>query len=254
MATPLIIPAPPVPRIALPNPHLRKPSLSTHIASLDSLRNSGFDLSFPVPHIPKDIQINDSASEIGQAVSEYSPIDSAPKIPTPLSAAAATTTQKYTPKQTSKLSHASPPSKSDDSGYLSSSSPDTSKSPVVPIRSMFPVYDPSVSLQAQQYHPQLPRPRPLRQDSSSSRRTTQDYPTSFMTPIDRVLSSPPPPPSMFNIQLDAIAPRMSTPKELNELWEASQGMEPNPRIKSYKLELARYVLQRIDATGVMTDL
>lgn len=235
MATPLIIPVPPVPRIALPNPHIRKPSLSTHIASEDSIRNSAFDTSFPVPSIPQELQHNDSASEIGQAVTEYSPIDSVPRIPTPSSAAA----QKYAPRTTSKLNHASPRSKSNDSGYQSSSSPETSKSPVVPIRSMFPVYNPAVTLQQQQYHPQMLRPRPVRQSSASSRRTTQDFQSYSMTPIDRVLSTPPPPPSMFNFKLDAVVPQISTPKELSDLWEASHGMEPNPRIRSYDLELAR---------------
>lgn len=235
MATPLIIPVPPVPRIALPNPHIRKPSLSTHIANEDSIRNSAFDASFPVPNLPRELQNNDSASDIGQAVTEYSPIDSAPRIPTPSSAAA----QKYIPRTASKLNHASPQSKSNDSGYLSSSTPETSKSPVVPIRSMFPVYNPAVTLQQQQYHPQLSRPKPARQSSASSWRTTQDFPISSLTPIDRVLGCPPPPPSTFNFQLDTMTPRASTQKELSELWEATQGMEPNPRIKSYDLELAR---------------
>lgn len=233
MAAPHIIPAPPVPRIALPNPHLRKPSLSTHIANQDSFRNSGFDASFPVPSIPKEHQHNDSSEDLGQAVAGYSPIDSIPRIQDPSSSAA----HKYTSEPTSKSSHVSPQSKSNDSGYLSASSPETSKSPVVPIRSMFPVYNPSVTLQQQQYHPQIPRYIP--QSSTSSRRTTRDFPISSLTQIDRVLGTPPPPPSVYNVQLDAITPRISTAQELSELWEATHGMEPNPRIKSYDLELAR---------------
>lgn len=240
MATSLIVPVPPVPRIALPNPHLRKPSLSTHIAESDSIRNSGFDPSFPIPSIPREHQHQHQhqyqdpyASEIGQAVAEYSPIDGPARVPTPSSSAA----HKYAPKSASKLNHASPQSKSNDSGYLSSSSPETSKSPVVPIRSMFPVYNPSVTLQQQQYHPQIPRP--VRQMSTSSRRTAQNFPISSLTPIDRVLGSPAPPPSTFNFQLDAMIPHISQPHELKELWEATQGMEPNPRIRSYDLELSR---------------
>lgn len=236
MAAPMTISVPAVPRIAVPNPHFRKPSLSTHIADDDSLRNSNFDNSFPIPSIPREHQYNPSiSSDIGRAVTEYSPIDSVPRIPTPSSAA-----QKYTPRSTSKLNHASPPLKSAaDSGYLSASSPEVSESPVVPIRSMFPVYNPSLSLQHQQYLPQIPRP--VRRFSSSSRMTSQDFPISSLTPIDRALGVPPVPASMINFQLDAVTPRASTPKELNELWEATHGMEPTPRIRSYDLELSRSV-------------
>lgn len=234
MATPVTIPVPPVPRIAMPNPHFRKPSLSTHIASADSARNSTFDTAVPVPSIPREHQYAPSiSSEIGQAVTEYSPIDSVPRIPTPSSAA-----QKYTPIPSSKLNRVSPQSKSNDSGYLSSS-PEASKSPVVPIRSIFPVYNHSLSLQHQQYAPQIPRPAPCRRFSSSSKMTSQDFPISSLTPIDRVLGMPPAPSSMINFQLDAVIPRASNPKELNELWEATHGMEPSPRIRSYDLELAR---------------
>lgn len=235
MATPMTVPVPPVPRIAMPNPHLRKPSLSTHIASADSIRNSTFDSSFPVPSIPREHQYARSiSSEVGQAVTEYSPIDAVPRIPTPSSAA-----QKYTPTSASKLNHASSQSKSNDSGYLSASSPEASKSPVVPIRSMFPVYNHSLSLQNQQYLPQIFRPAPCRRGSSSSKMTSQDFPISSLTPIDRVLGLPPAPSSMISFQLDAMPPRASNQKELNDLWEATHGMEPNPRIRSYDLELAR---------------
>jgi hypothetical protein len=235
MATPITIPVPPVPRIAMPNPHLRKPSLSTHIANEDSLRNSTFDPAFPIPSIPREHQYNPSiSSDIGQAVTEYSPIDSVSRIPTPSSAA-----QKYIPRSTSKLSHASPQPKSSDSGYLSASSPEASESPMVPIRSMFPVYNHSLTLQHQQYLPQIPRPPPCQRFSSSSRMTSQDFPVSSLTPIDRVLGIPPAPSSMINFQLGGAISRVSNPKELNELWEATHGMEPNPRIRSYDLELAR---------------
>lgn len=235
MATPVTIPVPPVPRIAMPNPHFRKPSLSTHIASADSARNSTFEPAVPVPAIPREHQYAPSiSSEIGQAVTEYSPIDSVPRIPTPSSAA-----QKYTPTSASKLNHVSPQFKSNDSGYLSTSSPEASKSPVVPIRSMFPVYNHSLSLQNQQYLPQIPRPPPCRRISSSSKMTSQDFPISSLTPIDRVLGMPPAPSSLINFQLDAMVPRASNQKELNDLWEATHGMEPSPRIRSYDLELAR---------------
>jgi len=60
-----------------------------------------------------------------------------------------------------------------------------------------------------------------------------------MTPIDRALGPPSAPPSVYNFPLDTLTPRLSTARELLELWEATHGMEPNPKIKSYDLEIAR---------------
>lgn len=232
MSTPIATPVTPIPRIALPNPHLRKPSLSATVAQDDSVRNSFLE-NVPVPTIPKEHQRNDSGLEIGQAVSSYSPIDKPVYSPTPTSAA-----QKYTPRTSSRQHAASPRLKSNDSGYQSGGT-DSAKSPVVPMRSMFPVYNPAVSLSQQHYYPQ--RPIALRTKSSSSHLNRQEYysPASAWTPIDRALGPPSAPPSIANFAMDVLTPRMSTPKELSELWEATHGMEPNPRIKSYDLELAR---------------
>lgn len=222
----------PVPRIALPNPHLRKPSLSSTIAQADSFRNSSIE-NVPVPIIPKEHQHSRSVSDenvIGQAVTSYSPIDGTKQSPSPSSVA-----QKYTPKHKTT----SPQSKSDDSGYNSGGSA-SAKSPVVPLRSMFPVYNPSVTLQQQHYYPQ--RPVPARTNSvASSRFGRPEYPPSATawTPIDRALGPPSAPATIANFPLDTLTPRLSTQKELADLWEATHGMEPNPRIKSYDLELAR---------------
>lgn len=234
MAVPLIDPVPPVPRIALPNPHFRKPSLSTQIADEDSIRNSGaFDPSVPVPKIPREHQNQDSiSSDIGQVATEYSPIDGASRSLNSSSAA-----QKYTPKQATNLRHASPQSKSSDSGYLSSSSPGTSKSAVVPIRSMFPVYNPSVSLQQQQYYPQ--RPQAVRKGSPGSQMTRQESPYFASTPPQYTFGTPSALKSVANFPLDNATHHVSTATDLLDLWEATQGMEPTPRIRSYDLELAR---------------
>lgn len=232
MSTPGATPVTPIPRIALPNPHLRKPSLSATVAQDDSTRNS-FVENVPVPMIPKEHQRSHSGCEIGQAVSSYSPIDKPVYSPSPASAA-----QRYTPRTSSLPYVASPRLKSNDSGYQSGGT-DSAKSPVVPMRSMFPVYNPAVTLSQQHYYPQ--RPIQLRTKSSSSHLNRQDYysPASAWTPIDRALGPPSAPPSVANFQLDALTPYVSTARELNELWEATHGMEPTPKIKSYDLELSR---------------
>lgn len=221
-----------VPRIAMPNPHNRKPSLSASVAQEDSIRNPSLDI--PVPLIPREHQQKRSTTpegEIGQAVSSYSPIDGPAQ--TPSSAA-----MKYVPPPP-PLRHdsLSPQKGSNDSGYHSGGSAEA-KSPVVPIRSMFPVFDPTKSLQQQNYYPQ--RLVTARTNSSYGRLYRAEHPPSALTPIDRVLGPPSAPPSVANFPLDPLPLHASSQKELNELWEATHGMEPNPKIKSYDLELARY--------------
>lgn len=222
----------PVPRIAMPNPHLRKPSLSATVAVDDSMRNSSLD-DIPVPAIPGDYQRKRSESPegIGQAVSSYSPIDGPSR---PISVAAV----KYTPPPPPPRHDSLSPNKgSNDSGYHSGGGSASAKSPVVPMRSMFPVYDPTKTLQQQHYYPQ--RPIATRTTASYARSYRAEYPPSAITPIDRALGPPSAPPSIYNFPLDPLPLHASSPKELMELWEATHGMEPTPKIKSYDLELAR---------------
>lgn len=54
------------------------------------------------------------------------------------------------------------------------------------------------------------------------------------------------PASVLNFPSDVmsvnIGPRISTQRDLEKLWEASHGTEPDFAIKSFTLEMARYVL------------
>jgi len=226
MAAPVVTPIAPVPRLAIPNPHMRKPSLSASVAQNDSLRNSSQDVE-PVPSIPNEHLHKRSGSsdmDIGQAVTSYSPVHGSD---TPSPAA-----KKYTPPPPPRPKHSSP-QQSNDSGYYSGGT-DSAKSPVV-YRSMFPTYDPTKSLSQQNYYPQRPLAAQL-----GSAQGRLSYTPSSMTPIDRALGPPSAPPSVANFPLDTlVVSRTSTAKELLELWEATHGMEPNPKIKSYDLELAR---------------
>jgi len=228
MATPAITPVAPVPRLALPNPHFRKPSLSANVAQGDSLRNSSQETE-PVPSIPQEHHHKRSGSsemDIGQAVSSYSPINDSP-IPSAVAL-------KYAPPPPPRPKHASPQT-SNDSGYHSGSN-DSAKSPVA-YRSMFPTYDPAKPLSKQNYYPQ--RPVAAQIGSSQARLYRPSYTPSLMTPIDRALGPPSARTSVANFPLDTLTPHVSTAKELLDLWEATHGMEPNPRIRSYDLEIAR---------------
>lgn len=232
MATPLITPITPVPLIQLPNPHYRKPSLSSTVAQCDSMRNSVAEGIPEIPKIPAQHRsmLSAEVEVIGEAVSSYSPIDPPTYAPSPSVAA-----QKYTPQKSSKPDASSPPQKSNDSGYHSTT-PASSKSPVVPFRSMFPVYNPQVNLAQQQYYPQ--RPGAVRSSSLLNKTTSPDRPRSAAT-WTQMVGSPLAAPSFANLPLDTLTPLVSNARELNNLWEATHGMEPNPRITSYDLELTR---------------
>lgn len=228
VAAPVRMPVPPVPQLALPNPHFRKPSLSASVAQEDTLRNTSQGIE-PVPSIPQEHQHERSGSsgiEVGQAVTSYSPVDGTY---TPSSAA-----KKYVPPPPPRPKHSSP-QQSSDSGYHSGGN-DSARSPVA-YRSMFPTYDPTKSLSQQNYYPQ--RPVVAQLSSPQARQYRPSYTPSLMTPIDRALGPPSAPPSVANFPVDTLTPHISTARELMELWEATHGMEPNPRIKSYDLEIAR---------------
>lgn len=114
------------------------------------------------------------------------------------------------------------------------------KSPVVPIRSMFPTFNPNVPLSQQNYYPQ--RPYPTRMSSIARNLSREDYRSSISTPIDRAMGIMTAPPSVLNFQSDVMSisePQLSSHKELEKLWEASHGMEPNGLLKTFDLEMAR---------------
>ncbi|KAL5364318.1 hypothetical protein BJX96DRAFT_178841 [Aspergillus floccosus] len=110
----------------------------------------------------------------------------------------------------------------------------SSDSPVIPMRSMFPRYDPSVPLSQQKYYPQLPnspqghRPRAL---------TLSPQPE-----IDRTLGPKTVPASVMNFPTDILDPvevRYSSTEELKDLWEAANGQRPKGLAGTYNLRVAR---------------
>jgi hypothetical protein len=179
-----------------------------------------------------------SPENIGVALTTTSPIDGTTPSPRHRTGGYATPpppppppTKTYTPDESS-------------SGRTGSATlvQDTGASPVVPFRSMFPRYNPSVPLNQQSYYPQ--RSFPHRQSSlTPSAMSRPEYRYSTATPIDRQLGSRTRTPSMVNFN-DALSvsegPQFSSHRELEKLWEASHGTEPSSLIKSFDLEMSRY--------------
>ncbi|EXJ87805.1 hypothetical protein A1O1_04732 [Capronia coronata CBS 617.96] len=115
-------------------------------------------------------------------------------------------------------------------------------SPIVPIRSMFPTYDPSLPLPQQAYGPHRPLParlsgmpglRPLSRDDYRSSLSTPFAMTTQRTAPASVLSFP------SDVMSVNIGPRISTQRELEKLWDASHGTEPGCAIRTFDLEMAR---------------
>src|SRR5256885_13775123 len=95
-------------------------------------------------------------------------------------------------------------------------------SPVVPIRSMFPTYNPSLGLNQQQYYPQ-PVAELLRGNVSQ-----QEYnPSRSPSRMDEALGGPrTAPASIVDFPSDVLSvkePKLSSVRELEKLWTASNG-------------------------------
>ena len=228
-----------VPKLATPSPHRRNPSLHT-VKTLHGLRE---DDDEPLPNggaIPLQDQPSRSRTpspeNIGVAVTTASPIDGTTPSNRPEAAACPTPPPPPPPPKT--YTPDEPVSGRSGSATVVH---DGHASPVVPIRSMFPTYNPSIPLNQQHYYPQ--RYYPKRASSlSPSNFSRQDYRNTLATPIDRQLGSRTRPPSVVNFNNSisiAEVPRFSSHRELEKLWEASHGTEPSSLIKSFDLEMSR---------------
>lgn len=240
MASFSVFPPPQVPRIAMPNPHNRKPSLTKDIVSHKELVNAGIT-EYPVPKIPaahlRQTGRSTPSPGVNKALSTNTPtqsIKNSPQVNHNYSQNEITSKQKSSPKQGSIGST---------STLVRSTTPDgRPKSPVIPIRSMFPVYNPSLPLASQNYYPQ--RPAAIHTPVPTSKYSRQDLRTYMSAPIDYEVGARTAPASVADIPLEAINSReaqFSSPRALERLWEATHGTEPNTTIGSFDLELARYV-------------
>jgi hypothetical protein len=245
-----------VPKIATPNPHNRTPSLHAvkplgHVdVKEDPLPDRGA-WAKPLEKEQANVRAKltskgytqsrtPSPEGIGMAVTTMSPVDGStpsPSIAQPPPPGTATPPQKAAP---------SPEPASGRSGsatlvHVPGPGSNTDPSPVVPIRSMFPTYNPSIPLGQQNYYPQ--RPYPMRMSSMArSNVSRSEYRNSIVTPIDRAMGVRTAPSSVVNFPTDLMSinePQFSSHRELEKLWDATHGAEPNRLIKSFNLEMAR---------------
>ena len=126
-------------------------------------------------------------------------------------------------------------------------------SPVVPIRSMFPTYNPTISLSQQNYYPQRVA-NPMVQNVSR-----EEYNPSMYSPSrnNSVTGGPrTAPASIVEFPSDVLAlkePHFSSVKDLEKLWEATNGTEPENVLGDFDLRMSRYVIQR-SSLPVYTDM
>ncbi len=265
-----------VPKIAIPSPHKKNPSLHSIsiVASPQSTVSNGESIVIkmeqeqpPLPQLPAHLNerrdSSPSPEDIGRAITTTSPIDGrTPTQPVAPSASLA----KYTPSlyQSPQMSHSSPqPSFSLGAGSattlvqvqthshtqtqiaISTKSP-VEPSPIVPIRSMFPRYDPSIHLTKQPSAPQRPVPARLSCLLPPGAFSREDYRSNLSLPF-AASAQRTAPASILNFPSDVLSvnvgPRISTQRDLEKLWEASHGTEPDFAIKTFTLEMARYVYQ-----------
>jgi hypothetical protein len=233
---------PSVPRIALPNPHIKKPSLSRGMTIAERLTKPAHTESVVIQingdDLPQsqDVHSRSSSAEVEGATLPASPIDG-------------NTSHQGLPAQQQNFSRPSltvspnlppPPPRPVSTQTVDGQGPPDLISPVVPMRSMFPTYNPSLPLGRQSYYPQRTTslPRQLLQ--------RQDYKTRSSTPsqFDEAVDGPKTAPSSI-IDFPREMPRgnrYTTYRELPKLWEATNGQEPESVHESFDLEMARYVI------------
>ncbi len=218
----------------------------------------------PLPRLPSQLneqqrmrESSPSPESIGCAVTTHSPIDGrTPTQPSSSSAAAA----KYTPSlyQSPVMNQSSP----QPSAFLGTGSATTlvaqpaptastpinahkspiDPSPIVAIRSRFPIYDPSVPVNQGAFVPQQPLPVRISGLAPFAAHSREEYRSSlsmpFNVPVPRTA-----PASVLNFPADVmsvnVGPRISTQRDLEKLWDASHGAEAGGSMKSFDLEMAR---------------
>jgi hypothetical protein len=116
-------------------------------------------------------------------------------------------------------------------------------SPVVPIRSMFPTYNPSVRLSQQQYFPQ--RATDVQRENVSR----EDYiPSRSPSRLDEALGPRTAPASIVDFPVDIFAkrePTFSSIPELERLWAATNGgHDPETMVGDFDLRMSRYAVPK----------
>lgn len=139
-------------------------------------------------------------------------------------------------------SHASQSSSSSSSHHTTAStvSPQSSQSSAasVPMRSMFPQFDPKLPFNQQVYPPQLPdTPRPVKSSRKPPKLTL-----STNTEIDHVLGPKTVPASVLNFPTGALESEevtYSSMEELKMLWETANGQRPRDLVGTLNLRMTK---------------
>lgn len=108
---------------------------------------------------------------------------------------------------------------------------------------MFPTYNPNLPLSQQQYYPQR---QACLQGQVASR---EEYSPNLTSPsvLDKVLGgAKTAPSSVLDFPMDDIVinknPQFSSTRELETLWDATNGHEPDSTLTGFDLQMSRYVL------------
>ncbi|KLJ08399.1 hypothetical protein EMPG_16169 [Blastomyces silverae] len=102
-------------------------------------------------------------------------------------------------------------------------------SPVMPMRSIFPRYDPNLPLNQQPYYPQRSTPNDLPREVISR----SDYSPSVTSPQSAF------PRTMRESTQLAAAVKLSSSEQLTRLWEAANGEGPQPELGTFYLRLSK---------------
>lgn len=150
-------------------------------------------------------------------------------------------------RQDNQSSHKALPSQSslsNSSGSFrtttSATSPESLQSSVspIPMKSMFPQFDPNIPLSQQNYKPQMPGSAP----ESKAKPPRPKLTLSPTSEIDQVLGPKTVPASVLNFPTGVLDPeeaRFSSPQELQMLWEAANGQRPQNLCGSFHLRLTK---------------
>jgi hypothetical protein len=116
-------------------------------------------------------------------------------------------------------------------------------SPGMPIRSMFPQYDPNLSLNEQPYFPQTRNADNTTGPSDGNSGRSENASAVPQAEVDVLLGPKTVPASVLNFPSDELSPRMqySTAEDLLTLWESANGQQLQESLGTFNLRAERYV-------------
>ena len=230
---------PSAPRLASPHPSLVMSQFQLFPPPSPEVRLNKNPFRRPNPNktegvllqIIEDTQGSKTTMKIGRSTPEPSHGSTSPQSPNTQGRQAHKQRQHDSPSTTSTSTKAA----------TSTASPQSSQSSMspVPMRSMFPQFDPKLPLNQQHY---------CRQESHESRpskatRKPEKLTLTTTSDIDQVLGPKTVPASVLDFPTDALEPeeiRYSSTSELGILWEAANGQRPPELCGTFSLRMMKY--------------